>query len=132
MSQVFISYSHQEEAEAAKVVEALRGLGYEVWRDDQLPAHRPYARVLDERLKEAKAILVLWSANALTSDWIRALPDGDEGLGGGESLRRQQAAAEDRVIELPQRGARYANRPRRRPQMGPLRAESLDGSTDAA
>ena len=72
MSQVFVSYARQDEPQAKRVAEALRSLGYSVWRDDELPAHRPYSEVIEERLKSAKAVLVLWSAAASGSQWVRA------------------------------------------------------------
>jgi adenylate cyclase len=40
MSNVFISYARSTATEAHAVAEALRTLGYDVWRDDELPAHR--------------------------------------------------------------------------------------------
>jgi adenylate cyclase len=72
MSQVFVSYARPDEAHAERVAEALRSHGYEVWRDDQLPAHRAYAEVIEERLNGARAIVVLWSAHAAKSQWVRA------------------------------------------------------------
>ena len=42
-------------------------LGYGVWRDDELPAHRAYAEVIEERLQPAKAVVVIWSAEAVKS-----------------------------------------------------------------
>ncbi len=56
MSDVFISYARSTEAEAHKVAKALRALGYGVWRDDELPAHRSFSEVIEERLKSAKAV----------------------------------------------------------------------------
>ena len=50
MSDIFISYARSTEAEAKRIAEALRALGYGVWRDDELPAHRAYAEVIEERL----------------------------------------------------------------------------------
>src|SRR5690349_2975665 len=75
MSDVFISYARGDEAKAEQVCEALRGAGYGVWRDDELPAHRAYAEVIEERLKSAKAVVVLWSAEAAKSQWVRAEAD---------------------------------------------------------
>src|SRR5499427_8690722 len=72
MSDVFISYARPAEAQAKRIAEALRGLGYGVWRDDELPAHRNYGDVIEERLKAAKAVVVLWSAEAVRSQWVRA------------------------------------------------------------
>ncbi|HEV2364985.1 MAG TPA: TIR domain-containing protein [Caulobacteraceae bacterium] len=75
MSDVFISYARSTEAEAGRIGEALRALGYGVWRDDELPAHRDYSEVIEERLRAAKAVVVVWSAEAVKSQWVRAEAD---------------------------------------------------------
>jgi adenylate cyclase len=75
MSQVFISYARSDEPRSVGVADALRTAGYQVWRDDELPAHRAYADVINERLEAAKAVVVLWSAEAAKSQWVRAEAD---------------------------------------------------------
>ena len=72
MSDVFISYARSTEPQAQRIAAALRGLGYEVWRDDEIPAHRPFGEMIEERLAVAKAVLVLWSADAAKSEWVRS------------------------------------------------------------
>ncbi len=72
---VFISYARPNEAQSLLVAQALRSRGFNVWRDDELPAHRAYAEVIEERLKSAKAVVVLWSADAARSQWVRAEAD---------------------------------------------------------
>lgn len=72
MSDLFISYARATEAEAIRIADALKALGYGVWRDDELPAHRSYADVLAERLRDAKAVVVLWSREAVASEWVRS------------------------------------------------------------
>lgn len=64
MSDVFISYARSSEEQAKQVEQGLRDHGFAVWRDAELPAHRIYADVIEERLKAAKAVVVLWSADA--------------------------------------------------------------------
>jgi adenylate cyclase len=81
MSDVFVSYARSDEPQAKRVAEALRALGYHVWRDDELPAHRAYAEVIEERLKSAKAVVVLWSAEAVKSQWVRAEADSARSAG---------------------------------------------------
>ncbi|HZZ86879.1 MAG TPA: TIR domain-containing protein [Caulobacteraceae bacterium] len=81
MSEVFISYARKAEAAALRFAEALRASGFAVWRDDELPPHRPYADVIEERLHAAKAVLVIWSADAVKSDWVRAEADVARGAG---------------------------------------------------
>jgi adenylate cyclase len=75
MSDIFVSYARSTEAQAKRVAEALRGLGYNVWRDDELPAHRSYTEVIEERLQAAKAVVVIWSAEAVTSEWVQSEAD---------------------------------------------------------
>ena len=75
MSDVFISYARPTAKQAQQVVEALRGLGYSVWIDDAIPAHRAYADVLDEELKAAAAVVVIWSAAAVKSQWVQSEAD---------------------------------------------------------
>ena len=72
MSDVFISYARSTVGKAQAIGEALRQLGYGVWRDDEIPAHRPYADVIQERLNAAKAVLVVWSSEAASSEWVRS------------------------------------------------------------
>jgi adenylate cyclase len=80
MSEVFVSYARPDEPQANRVAEALRADGYHVWRDDELPAHRAYADVIEERLKAAKAVIVLWSDEAAKSQWVRAEADAARSL----------------------------------------------------
>ena len=75
MADVFISYARPDEPHSRRVAETLRAVGFHVWRDDELPAHRLYAEVIEERLKSANCVIVLWSAEAAKSQWVRAEAD---------------------------------------------------------
>jgi len=75
MGHVFISYARSDEDLAREIGDLLKEGGYEVWRDDELPAHKPYAEVIEERLKGASAVVVLWSTEAAKSQWVRAEAD---------------------------------------------------------
>jgi len=75
MADVFVSYARPDELQAKRVAETLCAQGYRVWRDDELPAHRAYADVIEERLKSAQAVVVLWSAGSAKSQWVRAEAD---------------------------------------------------------
>jgi adenylate cyclase len=72
MADIFISYARATEPVARQLADHLRSLGFTLWRDDELPAHRPYADVIDERLRAARAVVVMWSAEAVKSQWVRA------------------------------------------------------------
>jgi adenylate cyclase len=75
MAEIFVSYARQDEGKAKQVADALGSVGYRIWRDDELPPHRPYAEVIEERLGSAEAIVVLWSVDAARSQWVRAEAD---------------------------------------------------------
>jgi adenylate cyclase len=81
VSDVFISYARSTEPQAKEIAETLRAQGYTVWRDDEIPAHRPYAEEIEVRLRASKAVLVLWSAEAAKSQWVRAEADAARELG---------------------------------------------------
>lgn len=72
---VFISYARPSEVEAHRIAELLRADSFSVWRDDELPAHRAYSDVIEERLKSAKAVVVLWTSESAKSHWVRAEAD---------------------------------------------------------
>jgi adenylate cyclase len=75
MPGVFVSYCRPSAQVAEQVAVALSAIGYEVWRDDQLPAHRAYGDVIEENLRAARAVVVLWSSDACQSQWVRAEAD---------------------------------------------------------
>ena len=75
MADVFISYARVDEAVARRVAKALERAGLDVWWDADLPAHRSYSEVIERNLKEAKAVVVVWSKTAAESQWVRAEAD---------------------------------------------------------
>jgi adenylate cyclase len=72
MSDVFISYARSAAKHAEIVTGALRVAGYVVWRDDDLPSQRAYADVIEDQLRLAKAVVVIWSVDAVKSQWVRS------------------------------------------------------------
>ena len=75
MSDVFISYSRDNQEVVRRLAEAVKALGYDVWWDDQLPPHLAYGDVISQKVGGAKAAIVVWSANAAASEWVRAEAD---------------------------------------------------------
>src|SRR5690242_2340920 len=92
MADVFISKAHSTAAQARAIAKALRSLGHSVWLDDELPAHRPYTSVIDEQLGLAKAVVVVWSTEAVKSEWVQSEAD--------------SARAEHKLVQLTIDGAR--------------------------
>lgn len=72
MADIFLSYARSSSREAKRIAEVLRQSGYSIWFDESLPAHRAYSDVIEEQLEAANAVLVLWSAEAAQSQWVRS------------------------------------------------------------
>ncbi|MBL8559840.1 MAG: toll/interleukin-1 receptor domain-containing protein [Hyphomonadaceae bacterium] len=72
MADVFISYKREDrawaEAVSAKLVEA----GWSTWWDTSLVAGERFSDVIGRELVSSKAVIVLWSAASLTSNWVKA------------------------------------------------------------
>jgi TolB-like protein/tetratricopeptide (TPR) repeat protein len=75
LAEVFISYARSDKASAKRVGKALEASGFDVWWDEQLPAHRSYGDIIEQRLREASAVVVLWSKESVRSQWVRAEAD---------------------------------------------------------
>ena len=68
---LFLSYSRADETRAVRLASALEKAGYEVWWDAKIEGGAAYARSISIALDSADAIIVLWSANSIESDWVR-------------------------------------------------------------
>jgi len=79
---VFLSYSRSDEAKARQLASALEAAGYEVWWDALIEGGSAYALSIESALNSADAVLVLWSAKSVESDWVR-----DEAAQGRERHR---------------------------------------------
>lgn len=75
MVDVFISYSRDNQDVVRKLAEAVKREGYAVWWDDELPPHLAYGDVIAEKVGQARAAIVVWSAAAAASEWVRAEAD---------------------------------------------------------
>lgn len=75
MVDVFISYSRADQAQVARLAQAIEAEGYSVWWDKELPPHLSYGDVITEKIGQAKAAVVVWSHTAAKSEWVRAEAD---------------------------------------------------------
>ena len=82
MGRVFLSYARDDLRRARKVAEALETAGHEVWWDSRLKGGSEYSHEIDEALKAADAVVVLWSKVSVHSEWVR-----DEAAVGKQSGR---------------------------------------------
>ena len=74
MADIFISYKREDQEEhgrVAPIAEALRAEGYDVFYDVQVPPGSSWERVLQDKMNQARCVLVLWSEASVRSDWVK-------------------------------------------------------------
>jgi len=69
---VFLSYSSSDREAARRYADGLAAEGLTVWWDAALRAGETFDEVIENALKAAKSVVVLWSPRSVTSRWVRA------------------------------------------------------------
>jgi TIR domain len=72
MADIFISYSKTDHALAVKLSAFLESEGWSVWWDKSLGAADLYRDEIMKQLAAARAVITIWTANSVKSDWVRA------------------------------------------------------------
>lgn len=70
MADVFVSYVSEDRAIAEKISRGLEGAGFSVWWDRHIHGGVGFRKEIDRQLGAAKAVVVLWSAASLDSEWV--------------------------------------------------------------
>ena len=68
---VFVSYARADKARVQYIVEALSAEGCQVWWDSHIVGGTTFAREIEAALNNAQAVVVVWSATSVDSDWVR-------------------------------------------------------------
>jgi len=68
---VFLSYSSEDRGAAAVIARGLESAGYRVWWDVDIPAGVHYPRFIEDALKSAACVVVIWSRRSTVSRWVR-------------------------------------------------------------
>ncbi|HEY6049563.1 MAG TPA: TIR domain-containing protein, partial [Sphingomicrobium sp.] len=82
MAGVFLSYDRDDSERARHFARALEKAGHNVWWDLHVRGGTQFGKVIEEALKAADAVVVLWSANSVESAWVK-----DEAAAGRDSGR---------------------------------------------
>lgn len=80
MAHIFLSYAREDQEFAVRLAKVIEARGETVWWDRDVPPGKTFDDVIEEALKDAYAVIVLWSSHSVTSNWMRAEAD--------EALRR--------------------------------------------
>ena len=71
MPDIYISYARSESSSASELARAIQQAGFSVWWDRQIMAGDKWANQIEEQLNSAGCVIVLWSRNSVSSDWVR-------------------------------------------------------------
>ena len=82
MGHIFLSYAREDADAARELAESLGRAGHEVWWDQHIQGGSRFSRAIDQALKDAEAVVVLWSATSVESAWVQ-----DEAAEGRDSGR---------------------------------------------
>ena len=69
---MFISYSKEEHIITAQLAAKLENKGISVWWDTGLVAGDDFTRIIQQKIAEAKAAVVIWTSASVDSIWVRA------------------------------------------------------------
>jgi class 3 adenylate cyclase/tetratricopeptide (TPR) repeat protein len=72
LAEIFLSYNREDQAIADRFVRGFEAVGLSVWWDQRLRAGEAYDEVTEAALRNAKAVVVLWSKRSVRSRWVRA------------------------------------------------------------
>ncbi|MEO5809862.1 MAG: TIR domain-containing protein [Sphingomicrobium sp.] len=68
---IFLSYAHDDRLKAQDLAVALARRGYTLWWDELIEGGAQFARSIRDALEAADAVVVLWSAKSIESDWVQ-------------------------------------------------------------
>jgi adenylate cyclase len=71
VAKVFLSYAREDVDTAKPLAECIGRAGHEVWWDRQIQGGSRFATEIDRELKDAEAVVVLWTKAALESAWVQ-------------------------------------------------------------
>lgn len=71
-SDIFISYAREDEGVARLFAQAFGHEGFNVWWDAAIHSGETFDEVIENELRNAKAVVVLWSPRSVASRWVRA------------------------------------------------------------
>lgn len=91
LARIFLSYARDDVDAAKQLASCISDAGHDVWWDRHLHAGSRFAAEIDQALKDAEAVVVLWSSNSIKSAWVQ--DEAAEGLESGRLVPVSLAAA---------------------------------------
>ena len=78
MADIFVSYKKSDEAKVEPIVRFFERHGMSVFWDTRIDSGERWDSVLEREISAAKCIVVVWTADSVSSRWVRT--EADEGL----------------------------------------------------
>jgi TolB-like protein/tetratricopeptide (TPR) repeat protein len=72
MPDIFLSYCREDQPVARHFAQGLEREGFSVWWDQALSAGEAFDKTTEKALKDARAVVVLWSKASVDSRWVRS------------------------------------------------------------
>ena len=66
----FLSYARADQDRAAKLARALEVAGVDLWWDTMIEGGAAFAKSIEAALENSNAVIVVWSAASVGSDWV--------------------------------------------------------------
>jgi adenylate cyclase len=123
LSRIFLSYARDDLEAARQLAEGIAQAGHDVWWDRHLHGGSRFVAEIDRALKDAEAVVVLWSDVSVESAWVQ-----DEAAEGRDSGRLVPVAIGSAKPPL---GFRQFHTIDLGPKNGHNRPEALDELLDA-
>ena len=82
MAKIFLSYAREDEPAAKQLAECVGRAGHDVWWDRHIQSGSRFSDEIERELKNAEAVVVLWSKTSVGSAWVQ-----DEAAEGRDSGR---------------------------------------------
>ena len=91
----FLSYARADQDRAAKLARALETAGVDLWWDTMIEGGAAFAKSIEAALENSNAVIVVWSAASVGSDWVldEAAKGRDLQETGSGHIRRHRSAA---------------------------------------
>lgn len=70
MASIFLSYAREDLAKARRLAAILEQRGHSVWWDRQIRGGARFAGAIEDALRNADYVVVLWSKNSIGSAWV--------------------------------------------------------------
>src|SRR6516164_8813117 len=71
MADIFLSYAREDVDRASSLAVALTAEGWSVFWDRHIPPGRTFEDYLEQRVRECRVQIVLWSPHSVASQWVK-------------------------------------------------------------